>query len=39
MVRSEADLPLDQTEDQRTRVEVRFDGETAWLSLGQDEGV
>jgi len=26
---------LYQAEDGRTRVEVRFDGETAWLSLGQ----
>ncbi|HEX7841568.1 MAG TPA: hypothetical protein VF469_29060 [Kofleriaceae bacterium] len=26
---------LYQTEDGRTRVEVHFDGETAWLSLGQ----
>jgi len=31
----EAEFLLYQTEDGRTRVEVRFDGETAWLSLGQ----
>ena len=31
----ETDFLLYQTEDGRTRVEVRFDGETAWLSLGQ----
>jgi len=29
------ELILFQTEDGRTRVEVRFDGDTAWLSLGQ----
>jgi len=33
--RREADFLLYQTEDGQTRVEVRFDGETAWLSLGQ----
>jgi len=33
--RGEAEFLLYQTEDGRTRVEVRFDGETAWLSLGQ----
>ncbi len=32
---SPAEFLLYQTEDGRTRVEVRFDGETAWLSLGQ----
>ena len=26
---------LYQTQDGRTRVDVRFDGDTAWLSLGQ----
>jgi hypothetical protein len=31
----EAEFLLYQTEDGRTRVEVRFDGKTAWLSLGQ----
>jgi hypothetical protein len=31
----EAQLLLYRTEDGRTRVEVRFSGETAWLSLGQ----
>jgi len=31
----EAEFLLYQTEDGRTRVEVRFDGETAWLSLKQ----
>ena len=35
MSRPEAEVLLYQTEDGRTRVEVRFDGETAWLSLGQ----
>lgn len=35
LVRRDAELLLYQTEDGRTRVEVRFDGETAWLSLGQ----
>jgi len=35
MVRSEAEFLLYQAEDGQTRVEVRFDGETAWLSLGQ----
>jgi hypothetical protein len=33
--RGEAEFLLYQAEDGRTRVEVRFDGETAWLSLGQ----
>lgn len=33
--RREAEFLLYQTEDGRTSVEVRFDGETAWLSLGQ----
>jgi hypothetical protein len=31
----EAELLLYQTEDGRTRVEVRFEGDTAWLSLTQ----
>jgi len=35
MVRREAEFLLYQAEDGQTRVEVRFDGETAWLSLGQ----
>ena len=35
LVHREAEFLLYQTEDGRTRVEVRFDGETAWLSLGQ----
>jgi hypothetical protein len=35
LVRREAEFLLYQTEDGRTRVEVRFDGETAWLSLSQ----
>ena len=35
LTRREADFLLYQTEDGQTRVEVRFDGETAWLSLGQ----
>ena len=35
----EAEFLLYQTEDGRTRVEVRFDGETAWLSLGQMAGL
>jgi hypothetical protein len=30
-----SELILYQTEDGRTRVEVRFEGETAWLSLSQ----
>ena len=33
--RPQAEFLLYQAEDGRTRVEVRFDGETAWLSLGQ----
>ncbi len=32
---NEAEFLLYQAEDGRTHVEVRFDGETAWLSLGQ----
>jgi hypothetical protein len=35
LVRREAEFLLYKTEDGRTRVEVRFDGDTAWLSLGQ----
>jgi hypothetical protein len=31
----EAEVLIYQGEDGRTRIEVRFDGETAWLSLGQ----
>jgi hypothetical protein len=31
----EAEFLLYQGEDGRTRIEVRFDGETAWLSIGQ----
>jgi len=31
----EAEFLLYQAEDGRTRVEVRFEGDTAWLSLGQ----
>jgi hypothetical protein len=34
MLRSGAEFLLYQTEDGRTRVDVRFDGETAWLCLG-----
>jgi hypothetical protein len=35
LIHREAEFLLYQAEDGRTRVEVRFDGETAWLSLGQ----
>jgi hypothetical protein len=35
LARRAAEVLLYQTEDGRTRVEVRFDGETAWLSLSQ----
>lgn len=35
IVRRGAEFLLYQSEDGRTRVEVRFDGETAWMSLGQ----
>jgi len=35
LVLREAEFLLYQSEDGRTRVEVRFVGETAWLSLGQ----
>jgi hypothetical protein len=35
LVRREAEFLLHQTEDGRTRVEVRFDSDTAWLSLRQ----
>ena len=35
LVRRGGDFLLYQTEDGRTRVEVRFEGETAWLSLTQ----
>lgn len=35
LARRETEFLLYQTEDGRTCVEVRFDGETAWLSLGQ----
>jgi hypothetical protein len=34
-VRSESEVLLYQTEDGRARLEVRFDGDTAWLSLTQ----
>lgn len=35
LTRSRAEFLLYQTTDGQTRVEVRFEGETAWLSLGQ----
>ena len=35
LVRREDEFLIYQTDDGGTRVEVRFDGETAWLSLGQ----
>ena len=35
LVRREAEFLLYQTEDVRTRVEVRFDGDTAWLTVEQ----
>ena len=35
ITRRDSEFLLYQTEDGQTRVEVRFDGETAWLSLGQ----
>lgn len=35
LVRREAEFLLYQTEDGRTRVEVRFDDDAAWLLLGQ----
>jgi len=35
LVRREAEFFLYQTEAGRTRVEVRFDGDAAWLSVGQ----
>jgi hypothetical protein len=35
ITRNETEFLLYRTEDGRTRVEVRFEGETAWLSLGQ----
>jgi hypothetical protein len=35
MSHPESEFLLYQSEDGRTRVEVRFDGETAWLSLAQ----
>ncbi len=35
VARREAEFLLYETDDGRTHVEVRFDGETAWLSLGQ----
>ena len=34
-IRPEPEVLLYQTEDGRTRLEVRFDGDTAWLSLTQ----
>ena len=35
LIRGEAEFLLYQSADGRTRVEVRFEGETAWLSLSQ----
>jgi hypothetical protein len=35
LVRREAEFLIYKTKDGRTRLEVRFDGDTAWLSLGQ----
>jgi hypothetical protein len=35
IIRQRGEFLLYQTEDGRTQVEVRFDGETVWLSLGQ----
>ncbi len=35
LAHSEAEFLIDQIEDSGTRVDVRFDGDTAWLSLGQ----
>ena len=35
LTRQETEFLLYTAEDGRTRIEVRFDGETAWLSLGQ----
>lgn len=35
LIPREAELLLYQTEDGRTRVEVRLDGDTAWMSLTQ----
>ncbi|MCE9575761.1 MAG: virulence RhuM family protein [Deltaproteobacteria bacterium] len=35
LVRHDPEILLYQAEDGRTRVEVRLDGDTAWLSLGQ----
>ena len=35
LVRPDAEFLLYQTEDGATRIEVRLDGDTAWLSLGQ----
>lgn len=35
LARRDTEFLLYQTEDGRTRIEVRFDGETAWLSLSQ----
>ena len=32
---SDSEIILYQTEDGRTRVEVRFDGDAAWLSVEQ----
>ncbi|MGH9886311.1 MAG: hypothetical protein ACREBE_12325 [bacterium] len=34
-VRNESELILYQTEDGRTRIECRFEGETLWLTQGQ----
>src|SRR5450755_1082047 len=35
LLSGEAEFLLYQSDDGQTRVEVRFDGDTAWLSLGQ----
>lgn len=35
LVCREAEFLLYQTEDSQMRIEVRFDGGTAWLPLGQ----
>lgn len=39
VMRSEAEFLLYQSEDGVARVEVRFEGETAWLSLTQMAGL
>jgi hypothetical protein len=35
VARGEAEFLVDQAEDGRTRIEVRFDGDTVWLSIMQ----